>query len=96
MRKRFAGTSRHDTFDDVGTLWMMRRRDRTARCALMSWPAGFEVRVLVDGETLLTERCDRAGDAFVVADRWKQRMLARGWYQVIPSSRGQLDGSSCA
>jgi hypothetical protein len=64
----------------------MLHRDSSARCALMAWPEDWELRVLVDGEVLLSERCDRADQAFQVAETWKRRMLAQGWRQVLPPS----------
>jgi hypothetical protein len=62
----------------------MLHRESSARCALMAWPEGWELRVLVDGEVLLSERCDNAEQAFQLAENWKQRMLAQGWRQVLP------------
>ena len=87
MGNRPSRTSRNETGDDIGTLWRMQRRDRVARCALIASATGFELRVLVDGETLLTERCARAEEAFSVAEGWKQRMILRGWRQIVPRSR---------
>ena len=72
---------------DVGTLWTMRRSERCARCALMTWASDWELRVLVEGDVLLTERCRTAADAFEVAERWRLRMLGRGWNQVKPGVR---------
>jgi hypothetical protein len=83
---RATSKSRQDSPNDVGTLWSMVHRDSSARCALMAWPEDWELRVLVDGEALLSERCDRADEAFQLAEQWKQRMLAHGWRQVLPRS----------
>jgi hypothetical protein len=77
-------TTRQDTPNDVGTLWTMRRLDRRARCALIAWLGGWELRVVIDGDTLLAERCPRGAAAFALADQWKRRMLDQGWHQVIP------------
>jgi hypothetical protein len=77
-----------DRPNDVGTLWSLLHRDSTARCALLAWPDGWELRVLVDGEALLSERCDRTDEAFQLAEQWKARMLAQGWRQVLPRSTG--------
>jgi hypothetical protein len=95
MRNRPARTFRQDTTNDVGTLWTMRRRQHNARCALIAWPGGWEVRVLIDREILLAERCARADEAFALAERWKDRMLEHGWQQIVPRSavRAQLDQS---
>ena len=77
MRKRTPRASSQETCDDVGTLWTMRRLEHVARCALMSWASSLEVRVLVDGEILLSERCDRAADAFMTAEGWTRRARRR-------------------
>jgi hypothetical protein len=84
MRKRTPRASSQETCDDIGTLWTMRRPEHMARCALMSWPGSLEVRVLVDGDILLSERCDRAVEAFMIAEGWKRRMKDTGWQQVVP------------
>jgi hypothetical protein len=69
---------------DVGTMWMMRRNGRTARCALLSRAQEWELRVLVDGEPLLTKRCPEAKRALDVAEEWKRRMTGKGWSAVSP------------
>ena len=86
MRKAKPLTSGLDTCKDVGTLWLMRRKRRSARCALISWSGTLELRVLVDGEPLLSERCDEAAEAFMLAEAWKRRMTDKGWRQVVPPS----------
>lgn len=83
--------SKQDAPDDVGTLWTMRQRGSRARCALMAWSDEWELRVLIDGETLLSERCATAADAFALAKTWKQRMLEHGWLQVVPNRPGRLN-----
>ena len=88
MRNRTPST-REETAEDVGTLWTMQRQGRTSRCALMAWPRAWELRVVVGDETLLSERCDRAGEAFMLAERWKHRMLDQGWRQVVPRAKGR-------
>ena len=84
MRKAKPFTSGRDTCKDVGTLWSMRRNGRSARCALIAWPDTFELCVLVDDQSLLSERCDGAAEAFTLAEAWKRRMTDKGWHQVIP------------
>jgi hypothetical protein len=84
--RRTPRASREDTPNDVGTLWTMQRWGTRARCALMAWPEGWELRVLVDGEPLLEERCARADEAFALADTWKHRMREQGWQQIVPRS----------
>ncbi len=70
---------------DVGTLWTMRRDEHTARCALFARADEWEVRVLVDGETMLRERCTRSDQAFAHAETWKGRLAAQSWRQIIPA-----------
>jgi hypothetical protein len=62
----------------------------------MSSSRGWELRVVIGDETLLSERCDRPGEAFVIAEGWKQRMLDQGWRQVIPraGARGPVNARS--
>ena len=86
MNARQAREAFRDTPNDVGTLWTMRRLGCLARCALMAWPADWELRVLVDGEILLAERCPRGAEAFALADEWRSRMLDQGWLQIVPPS----------
>jgi hypothetical protein len=86
MRNRTPQTPREETPVDVGTLWTMQRQARTSRCALMTSSGRWELRVVIGDEILLSERCDRPGEAFVLAEGWKQRMLDLGWRQVVPRS----------
>ena len=82
--------------NDVGTVWTMRRPDHAARCALLSIADGWELRVLVDGESLLSEQCSRVDEAFELAERWKRRMLDQGWQQVVPRLSGGAHDSRLA
>jgi hypothetical protein len=67
----------------------MERGAGTSRCALMASSGRWELRVVVGDEILLSERCDRPGEAFTLAEGWKQRMLDQGWRQVVPRSRAR-------
>jgi hypothetical protein len=71
---------------DTGTLWLMRRHHRVARCALLALHGEWEVRVLVDGQPVLTNRCEQTTDVFALADEWKGRMANRGWALVTPTA----------
>ncbi len=73
-----------DAPTDVGTIWTMRLAAQVARCALMARLGEWELRVIVDGVTRLTERCERGSQAFAVAEEWRRRMLIEGWCQVVP------------
>jgi hypothetical protein len=75
-----------DTPYDAGTLWTMRHFDQRARCALLAWPSEWELRVIVDGRTLLSQRCPRGSEAFELAETWRQRMVAQHWTQIVPAA----------
>ena len=83
---RLSARIRKDTPNHVGTLWTMRRSGHSARCVVMERLGDWELRVVIDGEMLLTERCPRGSEAFALADQWKRRMLDDGWRQVVPPS----------
>jgi hypothetical protein len=85
-RMSLAATDRREMPHDVGTLWTLRRSGHTARCALMALVGEWEPRIIVDGHTVLAERCPRGDEAFAVADAWKRRMLDEGWQQVVPAA----------
>ena len=78
--------------EDVGTLWTMRRHGHSARCALLIYQGGWELRVIVEGDVVLTQRCRRGAEAFRIADVWKERMAKRGWQQVVPALAGRAAG----
>jgi hypothetical protein len=71
-------------FQDVGTLWTMRRSERRAHCKLLAQRGRLELRVIADGDPILADVCADAADAFALAEHWKAYMLARGWHQVLP------------
>lgn len=85
MGNRIPRGARQNVSWDVGTLWTMRRDHHTARCALFALADDWELRVLVDGEPTLTQRCDRSDHAFAVAEQWKGRLEAQSWRQIIPA-----------
>jgi len=62
----------------------MRRLDYQARCALIAWAADWELRLVVNGVTLLSGRGPRGAEAFRLADEWRSRMIRQGWRQVTP------------
>jgi hypothetical protein len=64
----------------------MRRLDYHARCALIAWPSDWELRVIVEGETLLSERCPRGAEAFRLAEQWRTCMVQQGWRHITPQT----------
>ena len=81
-----AARTRKDSPKDVGTLWIMRRSHHSARCALLERFGTWELRIVIDGEMLLSERCRRGSAAFALAETWKGRMSDDGWRQVLPET----------
>jgi hypothetical protein len=67
---------------DIGTLWTLSRGESMARCALLALGVGLELRVLLDGDVLKAERCGKYEEAFDLAERWRGRMIDRGWVSV--------------
>ena len=59
-----------------------------ARCSHR--PRDSELRVVINGETCLTRRCLDAQEAFALAERWKRKLIAQGWRQLV---LGQPRGS---
>lgn len=86
MNKTASNRPQQETPDDVGTLWTVWRFGRQARCALMSWPEDWELRIVVDSDILLAQRCARGRKAFSLAGEWRNRMLAQGWDPTVPGS----------
>ena len=66
----------------IGTLWTLARGDSIARCVLIKVPDGLQVRVLLDDSRLRHEECGSHPEAFELAERWRDRMMARGWVDL--------------
>jgi hypothetical protein len=84
---RSPATARDKVQHDVGTLWTMERGESTARCVLRSMSDGLELRVLMDGTILKFERCDHYDEAFALAERWRGRLMDRGWMWLADPKR---------
>jgi len=79
---RSSVVSRDQGQRDIGTLWTLTRGESSARCVLMALSVGLELRVLMDGSILRAERCARHDHAFALAERWRDRMMDRGWTRL--------------
>lgn len=79
---------------DVGTMWTMTRNGCTARCALLTVADEWELRALVDGQAIVTERAPAVHDLFAIAECWRERLAARGWRKVLPQQAAPRRGSS--
>lgn len=74
---------------DVGTLWTLERNTHIARCALAWVPHAWELCVLIDDESLLSERCRTEAEVLAVATAWGTRLRRCGWSQT--DGLAQLD-----
>ena len=79
---RSSALHRDGALRDIGTLWTLKRGESSARCILLAMPVGLELRILMDGSILRTERCERHDQAFALAGRWRDRMMDRGWVHL--------------
>jgi hypothetical protein len=68
----------------VGTLWTLQRGESAARCVLIRADDRLQLRVLLDGDVLRCERCESHQSAFALGERWRTRMMERGWVRVTP------------
>ena len=66
----------------IGTLWTLKRADSTVRCLLLKLPDRLELRVMMDNSRLRTENRASHQEAFELAERWRARMIDRGWVPV--------------
>ena len=69
---------------NIGTLWTLVRGESVARCVLIKVSDGLELRVLLDESRLRGEPCGSYSEAFELGDRWRERMMLRGW-KPLPS-----------
>ena len=79
---RSSALSNNGNLRDIGTLWSLTRGESSARCVLLALPVGLELRVVMDGSVLRSEHCERHDQAFELAERWRDRMLDRGWSRL--------------
>jgi hypothetical protein len=79
MRNAPPSPTRGSQGEDIGTLWTLQRDESTARCALLAFAEACELHVFVNGEPLLSQRCEVQHEAFELAERWRTRMAERGW-----------------
>ena len=62
--RRTFGADEGTQGEDIGTLWTLQRDESTARCALLVFAEGCELHVFVDGEPLLSQRCEVQHEVF--------------------------------
>ena len=61
--------------------------ESTARCALLAFAEACELHVFVNGEPLLSQRCEVQHEVFELAEQWRARMAERGWADVTVRPR---------
>ena len=71
---------------DVGTLWTLIRGDERARCALVSWPDHWELRILIGGASERKQDCREMTDAFAISQQWMREFVAQGWRVLLPGT----------
>jgi hypothetical protein len=59
--------------------WTLRKEARVAHCQVVPHPLGFELRVEVDHDTLLTQVHRQEVDADLHAATLEDDFLAKGW-----------------
>jgi hypothetical protein len=69
---------------DLGTLWAMEHGQERSRCSLMTRASAWRLHLIINGQSVKSERCRRGAAAFDLADEWKRRMREQGWRQVVP------------
>lgn len=84
MSVRSRAESNRQAERSVGTLWTLQRGESVARCSLVAAGGGLQLRVLMDGGVLRCERCESHQTAFELGERWRTRMMERGWVRVTP------------
>lgn len=63
---------------ELGDAWTLRKAQRLARCALYSYPLGWELRLMV-GELVRSQVCRTQDEILHTQENWKATMLERGW-----------------
>jgi hypothetical protein len=91
MRDALPAPAEGSQGEELGTLWTLQREESTARCALLVFAEGCELHVFVDGEPLLSQRCEVQHEVFELAERWRARMAERGWKKADVSVRLRPD-----
>jgi len=64
---------------ELGDLFVIHKANNTARCQLMSHELGWECRLLVGNELMLSQVCRDQDSALTTGEEWKAAMLGKGW-----------------
>jgi hypothetical protein len=63
----------------VGDLFVLKKGDRAARCALQTHALGLELRLSVGAELLQSLVCRTEHDVLNTFEQWKASMQEKGW-----------------
>ena len=63
---------------ELGDAWTVRKRDKTARCVLLSHPLGWELRLIV-GELVRSQVCRSSDEILYTQESWRAAMFGKGW-----------------
>ena len=66
---------------ELETVWTLAKRDRVARCVLLSHELGWELRI-DSGDLLLTQVCRSDQEIEDVSAAWKAAMIEKGWHDT--------------
>ncbi|HXG72901.1 MAG TPA: hypothetical protein VNJ04_20080 [Gemmatimonadaceae bacterium] len=69
----------HGQPKELDDLFRLTKGKRTARCALWSHWAGWELKLLVDEEMTQTQVCRAEDEVFSTWESWKAKMIEKGW-----------------
>ena len=63
---------------ELETVWTLAKRDRVARCVLLTHQLGWELRIDA-GDLLMTQVCRSDQEIEDVSGAWKAAMIQKGW-----------------
>lgn len=64
---------------DLGVVWVLYKRGRTARCVLQGHPVGTEARILIDDDVLSTKAFKDSRTLVDETWEWRKAFEAKGW-----------------
>lgn len=79
-------------------LYILTRNAHNAVCELWTHWAGWELRLMIDGDTIQTQVCRAEKDVRDTSAEWRARLTAKGWtitpYEPLSGSSEQPGGPS--
>jgi hypothetical protein len=65
--------------ETLGSMWTLRKGQRTVVCLLTTHPLGWELSARVDGELLRSEVCKLESQVFDTSTAWQRDWEAKRW-----------------